>query len=152
MSDSNSDKKCILDTIIRDTNSSLLGSYNKLTLNTSIRFICNCGNEYQKKLVQIINVSGPYCKTCTLKNKFEKSKQTNLQKYGVENPFQSEECKKKSKETMISKYGVSIPLQSNEIKEKTRQTNLQKYGVENPSQLSEIKQKKIETSKQNFGT
>ena len=152
MSDSNLDKRCVLNDIIKDTNSTLIGTYDKLTLNTVVSFICSCGNESQKRLVQILNVSGTYCKPCTLKNKLEKTKQTNLQKYGVENPFQSDECKKKSKETMITKYGVSIPLQSSELKEKTKQTNLQKYGVENPSQLYEIKQKKIETSIKNFGT
>ncbi len=142
----------ILDKIVNDNNATLKGVYAKLTKNTHIQFICKCGNEYKKKLVQIINVSGAYCKKCTMNNRLEKTKQTNLQKYGVENPFQLEEFKNKSKEAMMEKYGVTAPLQSDKIKEKIKQTNLQKYGVENPSQLSEIKQKKMDTSIKNFGT
>ena len=34
----------------------------------------------------------------------EKTKNTNLERYGVENPFQSEEIKKKIKNTLMEKY------------------------------------------------
>ncbi len=34
-----------------------------------------------------------------------KAKQTNLEKYGVENPFQVEIFKEKAKETKLEKYG-----------------------------------------------
>lgn len=36
-------------------------------------------------------------------------------KYGVENPFMSEECKKKSRETCLERYGVEYPMHSAEI-------------------------------------
>lgn len=58
----------------------------------------------------------------------EKRKQTNLKRYGVENPFQSEEKKQKSKQTMMLKYGVEHPLQSDEIQRKREQTTYEKYG------------------------
>ena len=40
-----------------------------------------------------------------LKNRQEKTVQTNLEKYGVENVFQSKECKQKAKQTKLKKYG-----------------------------------------------
>jgi hypothetical protein len=36
----------------------------------------------------------------------EKSKQTNLERYGVENPMQLNFYKEKLKHTMLEKYGV----------------------------------------------
>ena len=75
-----------------------------------------------------------------------------LEKYGVENPSQSEEIKEKKKRTTIEHYGVENPFQSEEIKEKIKQTNLQKYGVENPSQSEEIKKVVITTNLKKYGT
>jgi len=81
----------------------------------------------------------------------EKKKNTNLKKYGVESPFQSEKIKEKIKQTNIKNYGVENPFQSEEIKEKIRQTNIEKYGFENPSQSEEIKKKKEKTCLKNHG-
>lgn len=41
---------------------------------------------------------------------------TNLTKYGVINPFQSEKCKDKIKQTNIEKYGCEYPMQNDDIK------------------------------------
>lgn len=57
--------------------------------------------------------------------RYEKSKQTNLKKYGLENPFQD------------------VNNIKNAVKEK--------YGVENVSQLDFVKQKKAETKQLHFG-
>ena len=84
--------------------------------------------------------------------------QTNLEKYGVKNVFQSEEIKEKIKETNLEKYGVENPQQNKEIKEKSNitlkntilenneqiknkraKTNLEKYGFANPMQNEYIK-------------
>jgi len=51
-----------------------------------------------------------------------KRKETNLRKYGVENPSQSDEVKQRKKETTRLNYGVDVPLQSEEIKNKLRET------------------------------
>jgi hypothetical protein len=50
----------------------------------------------------------------------ENRKKTNLEKYGVENPFQSEEIKGKIKNANLEKYGVENPQQNKNIKEKTK--------------------------------
>ena len=39
----------------------------------------------------------------------EKSKKTNLEKYGVDNPLKSEEIQEKIKKTLREKYGVDSP-------------------------------------------
>lgn len=98
----------------------------------------------------------------------ERTKNTNLKKYGVENPFQSEEIKDKIKEKLLTIYNVDHPSKSNEIKqkiknshierygkfnnnrEKCKETTLKKYGVENVGQVEEVKNKIKETTKKNF--
>ena len=84
-----------------------------------------------------------------------------LQKYGVENPMQSDLIKNKAKITNLKKYGVENPMQSDSVKDKVKATNikrygfssiladkermknsmLQKYGVENPMQVASIFEK-----------
>jgi hypothetical protein len=68
-------------------------------------------------------------------------KATCLEKYGFENPFQSEEVKDKSKVTCLEKYGLHYPQQSEEVKDKINKTCLEKYGVENPMLIQETKEK-----------
>lgn len=62
------------------------------------------------------NKDGFYnCKTC-------KTKKTNLEKWGVENPSQVKEIKEKKKKTLIENWGVDHPSKSDIIKEKKRET------------------------------
>ena len=71
----------------------------------------------------------------------DKMKQTNLERYGVENPFQSEQIKDKIKQTCLEKYGVENAMYSEQIKDKIKQTNLERYGVENAMYSNIIKDK-----------
>ena len=48
----------------------------------------------------------------------EKLKATNLEKYGVENPYQSEEIKERIKQDRLAKFGVDHPLKRKEIAKK----------------------------------
>ena len=61
-------------------------------------------------------------------NNREKYKQTCLEKYGIENPFQSEEIKEKSKKTNLEKYGVEHPVQKQEFVDKAIGTKASEYG------------------------
>jgi len=81
----------------------------------------------------------------------EKRKQTNLEKFGVESTFQSENCKLKSKETNLKKYGVEFASQSKKIKLKAKKTNLEKFGVEFASQSKEFRKRVAETNLEKFG-
>ena len=117
---------------------------------------------------KFINTREGYRKFCSRKclnnneAKKEKSKQTCLEKYGVEHLSQSEQIRNRSKQTCLERYGVENPMQNQEIKNKSKNTNinryggcghasqnlknkynqtcLERYGVENPMQNQEIKE------------
>lgn len=76
-------------------------------------------------------------------NNREKAKQTNLEKYGVENPLQNETIKNKCIKTNLEKYGVKYPQLNNEIRNKSEETLQQHYGlsVKNPFEIKEIQNK-----------
>jgi hypothetical protein len=113
---------------------------------TKIKIICPLHGEfYQYPLDHIKNYNG--CIKCSKL----KAIQTNLERYGVENPFQSEEIKNKIKQKNLEKYGVENPSQSSEIKQKKIETSLKNYGVENPTQSEIIKQKSKQTNMKKYG-
>jgi very-short-patch-repair endonuclease len=57
------------------------------------------------------------------------------------------EWKQKVKETNIKKFGVENPFQSDIIKNKIKESNITKYGVENPSQIKGVIEKANITKK-----
>ena len=68
---------------------------------------------------------------------YNKRKETNNKKFGVDNCFQSPELRKKVEKTKLEKYGNKY--YNNRIK--AEKTNLKKYGTNNVSQNSEIFEK-----------
>lgn len=196
--------KFILSYFMKEIPDDVLQFINKVgvsakTLNVVIRrgyteypILCVCGNV-------ITNIKRSYCSDECAKregqkhfeenfikkfgcrrpsqNKFimEKTKQTNLEKYGCEYSFQADEVKKKIEESLFNRYGTQNPSQSKEVVEKRKQTNnikyggnaplssveirnkvkntnLKKYGVENVFQAKEIIEKIQETNILNYGT
>ena len=104
----------------------------------------------------------------------DKRRKTNLEKFGVENCYQSEEIKQKIKETCLKKYGVEHHNQREEVKQKIdestiksqgakrylqtevgqqkyKNTCLEKYGVENTFQSEEKKNKIKATNLEKYG-
>ena len=81
----------------------------------------------------------------------EKMKATNIQRYGVENPFQNEKVKEKMKATNMERYGVEYSSQCPEVKKKMKATNIQRYGVENPFQNEKVKEKMKATNMERYG-
>jgi len=81
----------------------------------------------------------------------EKSTKTNMKKYGVKSYTQTEEYLEKSKKTNMKKYGVENVFQSETIKNKIKETNLEKYGFEYNSQREDIKEKTKETNLIRYG-
>ena len=132
---------CERDSCIVDYNT--IEKYNR---NIKIDFICSCGNYGSKILRLIYENGGGYCKECTIINKFNKYKKTNLEKYGVEHSLQFQEFKDKSKKTNLEKYGVEHSLQFQVFKDKMKQTCLNRYGVEHNSQNAEICEKQSKNS------
>lgn len=117
-----------------------------ITYKSICYFTCNCGSTHNKTIKSIKqNKSKLLCKKCTQNFAKEKYKKTCLEKYGVENAFQSKEIKEKIQSTFINKYGVGHCSQSQEIKDKIKKTCIEKYGVENVSKVKEVREKKIVT-------
>ena len=74
----------------------------------------------------------------------EKMKNTNLEKYGVENCQQNEEIKSKTINTIISRYGGQ-GNGSCGLKKKFIDTCIERYGVDNPTKSDEVRNKLSET-------
>jgi len=133
-----------------------------------------CKNIFIKPFRELLKING-YCKNCSKENGKAKIIETNIKKYGVDNPMKNEEIKDNESKTIMSKYGVLHNSQSEEIKNKKRNTyinnygfdshlkcqeirdqikatNLIKYGAENPQQNQEIKNKCYETNLKKYGS
>jgi hypothetical protein len=87
---------------------------------------------------------------CSTSNKdvLEKTKQTWIKKYGIDNPFKDIEMIKKSIE---KKYNVTSIMQLEKTKSKFKETCFRNYGVFNPSQSEIVKKKKQSTFKEHYG-
>jgi hypothetical protein len=161
-----------------ENNIVLLDDYSEKFINRDslIEGIClhdSCKNNFIKPFRQLLKIGG-YCENCSKENgkvkiletnlhKFgvdnpmknseikEKLKQSILKKYGVEHNSQSEEIKKQKKEKSLQKYGVEYVLQSNQVRKQIKQTNLLKYGVKNPQQNKDIRNKNYETNLKKYG-
>lgn len=118
--------------------------------NVQIDFICICsktGNKTFRKL----NETGAFCKDCMNTRTKEKLRQTNQERYGVDNPFQSTTIRDKARQTHLERYGVEHPLQVKEAKEKARQTFQEKYKVDNPMQSELVQLKTKKTNIERYG-
>jgi hypothetical protein len=106
-----------------------------------------CGDVMYLCILEINQRKKCICVKCGRNN----AKKRNLERYGVENVFQSEEIKEKIKITNLKKYNVENPSQSEEIKEKRKKTNFRNFGVEYFSQQNrELWQIEITSSKEKF--
>jgi hypothetical protein len=87
------------------------------------------------------------CRCSTLNKKTqEKLRKTNLERYGTECVFQSEEVKNKIKETNLKRLGVDVPAKSKIVQDKMGKTNLKRYGHKAPMQSKSIQEKAIKTN------
>jgi hypothetical protein len=99
----------------------------------------------------------------------EKTKKTNLEKYGSTCSMNSEEnVKKRTKimfgteesknrilekrrQTSLKKYGTEHPMESEEVKKNLKKSLMEKYGVDNPLKSEEIRQKVSQTNLEKYG-
>jgi hypothetical protein len=96
-------------------------------------------NLYQlKKLLAKYNIP-MHSKSDAYKLRDERTKEVCLEKYGVTNPFASEEVKEKTKQTMLERYGVEYVGQAEISKQKTKEAFLEKYGVDSYTKTEEFK-------------
>lgn len=100
-----------------------------------------CGTEVINRLLKVYGIKKPteLMAQCVIRkriekygsvsfNNREKYKQTCLERYGVENPFQSEGIKEKSKKTNLEKLGVEYPMQRKDFQEKAIAKKAEEYG------------------------
>lgn len=135
-------------------NITLLEDYSneKVTMLTIIKGTCmnSCEDSFEKSFRRLVSHGG-YCPKCKEIVKQKIYQQTCLEKYGVENAFQSNVIKEKIKKDNMEKHGVEFTTQLTETKEKIKKTNMEKYGVEYPIQLKEIMDKAIKTNMEKYG-
>lgn len=124
---------------------------------------CKCGAK--TKFVSFIHGYRKYCskkcaslytrdvakKNTNYSERQTKYKKTMLDRYGVENGFQSNEIKQKIIDTNLSKYGVENFTQTEKYNNKLKKTCLIKYGVEHHSQNIDVKKKTKETNISRYG-
>lgn len=136
------------------------------SLNRPVRreFLCMrcdiCGKEWEmrgsKSRIQSrkTHTCSPKCKSDAHKNGgvIERLRaQTCLERYGAENAFAADQCRKKICQTIKNRYGFEHALQSEMLKQKMKNTMFERYGVESASKHPEIRQKQIDSMIQNFG-
>lgn len=112
-----------------------IDKYGKRFCNASCEMKCKEINEYVSKCSQSEKAK-------------EKRKQTNLEKYGVENVFALKENREGA---MLKKYGVTHALKMESSKNKAKKTNLERYGCENPHQNKDIIEKAEQTNIEKYG-
>lgn len=115
-------------------------------LNPGATMICSCGDE-----LKFNSVSKGYSATCGNMSCRQKSIENKLFiKYGVTNVWQMESVKQKSKQTNLKKYGVEYPTQNKHIIDIRNKNNIEKYGTD-PSRLDSTKQKIKQTNLKKYG-
>ena len=131
--------------------------------------------QFKEKLYWYFNgiTNHPVCETCGATVKFisfgegykrfcsgacssrnestqQKTKQTNLERYGTDNPAKSQQIKDKIKQINEEKYGCH-PMRLESTHEKIKQNCRKKYGVDHFAQLDGTKQKIKQTKLEKYG-
>lgn len=108
--------------------------------------VCICGKLVKWKEYRYRTFCSSKCSMSTdaIKNKI---KETNILKYGCENPLQNKDVYAKLQATNIERYGHKRALDNAEIKNKSIQTTIKNYGV-SCSLSSPIVQEKIRNTNQ----
>lgn len=71
---------------------------------------------------------------------------TNVERYGAINPSENKEIRKKAKRTCVERFGTAGVLKNDQIKKKFQKTCLERYGVQHPMQNLQIHQKAAKTN------
>lgn len=145
----------LLDELIKYTNfldaeSTILMRLFCVVNNITEKPTCYCGNQLgitRRKLRKYC------CRDCkescpTLK---QQTKDTCVQKYGVEYATQAESTIAKKKSTFITKYGVDVAAKAQVVKDKAASNNMAKYGVKSTAQVPEFIEKRKQTNLDRYG-
>ncbi len=84
---------------------------------------------------------------CSYFNNYEKTKRTNMERYGVQHTFQTENNREKAKSTKLEKYGNENYVNI----EKMKKTNLERYGSCCPLVDHMVHEKRLNSMIENYG-
>jgi hypothetical protein len=144
----------MLKAICDDGGVTLLVDYKDKYITRDTRIIGKCilcENSFNKSLNNLYKQRNFGCLECAKIMKFDRIKDTMVQKYGVEYAAQSQVFLDKMKETTLEKYGVEYGTQSEEIQNKIKATNNEKYGCDYGLQSKIVKEKKKQTYLKKYG-
>jgi hypothetical protein len=144
----------MLKSICDEGDITLLEDYSDKYITRDTRIIAKCimcENSFNKSLNKLYKQRNFGCDNCAKKIKFNRIKNTMVEKYGCEYAAQNQICMNKMKETTFKKYGVVYANQSEEVKEKIKNTNLEKYGCEYGLQNEEVKEKRRASNLEKYG-
>lgn len=123
----------------------------------SSEHLCACG-----KVLSFYDRCNCYQKTCGCKEckkaligsdeAKERRKKTNVEKFGVENPFSSDLIKEKIKKINLKNLGVDNPFKRKAIRDSIKKVMLETYGVEYAMQSPDIKNKASDTMLNKYGS
>jgi hypothetical protein len=126
-----------------------------LPVNSSIKIEAKCDYCGKIKNISYLNYNRNFARqnkfSCSKKCSQHKTKDTNIKKYGVDNPSKNETIKENKKKTNIKKYGFESASQNEEVKNKIKNTNLMKYGVECNLTLDTVKEQIKRTNLKKYG-
>ena len=136
---------------VEDHKITLIGTYDKVTLNSKITALCTqCDSEYTKKFQTIIR-SNTCCLVCADKIGRIKLEITNIEKYGCKSSLGNKDVRKKYEETMKERYGYDNPSKVPECRENYKETMNERYGYDNPSKVPELIIKRDQTNLERYG-
>jgi hypothetical protein len=104
--------------------------------------------EYKKYNVDIKNKGFYVCGEC----RYEKTRITNLEKYGVEHNSYRKETIEKRKQTNLDRYGTTCKLNTEEVQEQIKKDCLEKYGVDHSSKRKDVVDKRSKTNIEKYGS
>ena len=125
--------------------------YFNVSKSSLYRFLKKNGYKKPKELISARRMSTISLDMNFWNKRNEKSRLTNLKKYGTDWYTQTNEFIDRVKETNMKNYGYEWALQSPEVREKGVETSLDRYGCRNAGGSKEAVQKIKETKKSRYG-
>lgn len=96
----------------------------------------------EKTMIDRYGVPNAYCNGGQIK---ENIKKNNIEKFGVDNPFKSQEIQDKIKKHNLETIGVEHPCQSQEFQDNVKKILLERYGEDSAFKIPQFRQKILES-------
>ena len=106
-------------------------------------------------IIDSLGRCNPYCSDCKSKinSKINTGRVLDKEtKQKISKKVRSEECQRQRRQTNLERYGNEEPNNTTEIKEKKSNTNLKRYGFPNTFQVPELKKKSEQSMLERHGS